>query len=119
MSNSPIAAASATYRKATNKIAEAAKLEPRHTANPSDDFLEIVEDMSDAMKTKALDWYERGIKRGMKKATDLMLDGKIYREENIVYAPEEIAVKARIKFSGGEWQPFQLNVKAKDIGFDA
>lgn len=117
MSDSPIGAASATYRKAVNGIAEAIKVDPRHTKHPSEDFQDMIDEIPEAIREKALQWYERGIKRGMRKATDLMAEGEIYREGDTVHAPNIMKVNTKIKMSGGEWEKYSVTIKAKDIGF--
>ncbi|MFM2478544.1 hypothetical protein [Celerinatantimonas sp. MCCC 1A17872] len=69
------------------------------------------------MREKALQWYKRGIKRGMRVATDLMAEGEIYKEADIVHAPNSMKVKSKIKMSGGDWEKYSVTVKAKEIGF--
>jgi len=118
MSNSAVGASSATYRKAVNNIAEAIKSDPKHSKYPSDDLSIMIDEIPDAMKAKAIEWYERGVKRGMAKATDLMLDGKIYMDNENVHAPDIIKVKTKIKMSGGDWERKDIIIKATDIGFD-
>ena len=118
MSNSPISAASATYRKAVNGIAEALDQEPNHSRHPSLDFEAALEGIPDAIKQKAIEWYIRGIKRGMAKATDLMAEQKIYVREGTVYAPKTIKVKVRTKPSGSEWERQEIVVQAREIGFE-
>lgn len=119
MSNSPVAASSATYRKAVNKIAEVLDKHPFHSKYPSLDFEQAIEDIPDAMKEKAIEWYIKGIKRGMAKATDLMASNEIYVENNTVYAPKKIEIKVKTKFSNDEnWEPLTVTIKAKEIGFD-
>jgi hypothetical protein len=118
MSNSPISAASATYRKAVNGIAEALDQEPNHSRHPSLDFEAALEGIPDAIKQKAIEWYIRGIKRGMAKATDLMAEQKIYVREGTVYAPKTIKVKVRTKLSGSEWERQEIVVQAREIGFE-
>jgi hypothetical protein len=84
MSKSPVGAASATYRKAVNGIASAVGLPPSHSKYPSEDFEAALESIPDALKEKALEWYIRGIKQGMAKATDLMAEGTIYVQDGTV-----------------------------------
>lgn len=72
----------------------------------------------EAMKEKALEWYLRGIKRGMKKATDLMLDGEIYMQEGTVFAPDIISIKVKTRFKDEEWRSREYEVLASEIGFD-
>jgi len=118
MSNSPISAASATYRKAVNGIAEALDQEPNHSSRPSLDFEAALEGIPEAIKLRAIEWYIRGIKRGMAKATDLMAEQKIYVQEGTVYAPKTIKVKVRTKLSGGAWERQEIIVKSNEIGFE-
>lgn len=117
--NSPIGASSATYRKAVNKLAKKLKRQPSHSKYPSSDFEEIVEyTVSEVMKEKALQWYEMGIKRGMAKATDMMLFGKIYKKNEEVFAPDEFTIKVKTRFSGEDWERHEFLIKSEDIGFD-
>jgi hypothetical protein len=118
MSNSPVSASSATYRKAVNGIAEALDQEPSHSSRPSLDFEDALEGIPEAIKQKAIEWYVRGIKRGMAKATDLMAEQKIYVQDGTVYAPKKIKVKVRTKLSGGEWERREVVVQSHEIGFE-
>mgnify|MGYP000366524539 CR=1 FL=1 len=118
MGKSEIAVASATYTIATQKVAGALGKKARHSGRPSLDLDEIVSDIPEAMKEKALEWYIRGIKRGMKKATDLMLEGKVYMQDGAVFAPNTITVKVRTRFRNEEWSSREFKVKSSDIGFE-
>lgn len=117
-SNTPTGASSATYRTAVNKLAKKLKRKPIHTNRPSFDFEEMIDEiLPEAMKEKALEWYQRGIKRGMDKATDLMVSGKIHRKGEVVYAPEKMKVRVRTKFSGEDWENHLFLIRSKEIGF--
>lgn len=118
MGNSPVSAASATYRKAVSGIAEALDQEPGHSRYPSLDLEAALEGIPEAIKQKAIDWYIRGIKRGMAKATDLMAEQRIYVRESTVYAPKTIKVKVRTRLSGGEWERREIVVQSSEIGFE-
>ncbi len=72
---------SATYRKVVNKISEKLNKNQEHSKYPSKDFELVLDKMSEEMKMKALDWYERGIKRGMTVATDMVADGEFYAKK--------------------------------------
>ena len=111
-------AASATYRKATNEIAKQLKVDPEHTKFPSDDFQEMAEMIPGKRKEKALTWYEMGVKRGLSKATDMMLDGKIHLKGNTLYCRNSFAVKVKTKFAGEKWTKRKFTIKAEDIGFE-
>lgn len=112
-------AASATYRKAVNEIADALGTDPTHTKYPSLDFDEAVDAIPEEMKKKALEWYERGIKRGMAHATDLMASGDISVSDGVVTAPATIKLKVRTKFKGEDWESRQVLVNCGEIGFKA
>ncbi|MFZ6780421.1 hypothetical protein ACO0LD_26625 [Undibacterium sp. Ji83W] len=118
MSKSPVAAASATYRKAVNDIAEALDQEPSHSMYPSLDFETAIEGIPEAIKEKAIEWYIRGIKRGMAKATDLMAEGTIYIQDDIVRAPANIKLKVRTKLKGQDWEQRSVIVRSTEIGFE-
>lgn len=113
-----IKASSATYRKATNEASKKLKVEAEHTNIPSDDFQEVIDLIPDKIKEKALKWYKMGIKRGFNKATDMMLEGDIYKKGNTVYCPNSFEVNVRTKFSGENWTKRKFKLKAKDIGFE-
>ncbi|KRV69374.1 hypothetical protein AO721_10755 [Aeromonas veronii] len=118
MGKESIAAASATYRKVVNEIAEVLDKEPEHSRYPSADFEAALESIPAAMREKALEWYERGIRRGLSRATDLMADKTIYLKNDVVYAPKTIKIKVRIKMSGDKWTVREFRIHTKDIGFD-
>jgi hypothetical protein len=118
MSKSPVGASSATYRKVVNGIASAVGQKPSHSKYPSEDFEAALELIPDALKEKALEWYIRGIKRGMAKATDLMAEGKIFVQDGTVRAPATMELKVRTKLRGGEWERHAVEVQAKEIGFE-
>lgn len=118
MSNSSVAAASATYRKVVNDIAEVSDKEPTHSRYPRLDFEAALEGMSEAGKQKAIEWYVRGIKRGMAKATDLMAAKTIYVKDATVYAPKKIKFNVRTKMSGEKWETLKVVIKSHEIGFE-
>ena len=113
-----IKAASATYRKATNIVAKKLKVDSEHSDYPSDDFKEIAELIPEEIKKKALKWYKMGIKRGFVKATDMMLEKRVYKKGNAVYCPDSFKVKVKTKFSGENWMRRKYTIKTKDIGFE-
>ena len=118
MNKGPIAVSSATYRKAVNGIAEALDKDPEHSRYPSEDFQLALESIPEAMREKALEWYERGIRRGLSKATDLMADEIIYVKDGVVLAPKIIKVKVRTKMSGTDWVNHEFSIRSTEIGFE-
>ena len=117
MRNSPVAAASATYRKSVSGIAKALGETPQHSKYPSLDLNIALQRIPKAMREMALEWYTRGIKRGMAKATDLMTENAIFLKGGEVYAPSTMNVNVRVKFRGAKWEPLQVKVRAREIGF--
>jgi hypothetical protein len=117
MRSSPVAAASATYRKAFTGIATALNKTPLHSRYPSLDLNVALQGIPVAMREKALEWYVRGIKRGMAKATDLMAAKKIYLKGDDVYAPSAMTVHVQVKLGGAKWKPLKVKVRARDVGF--
>lgn len=112
-----IKASSATYRKATNMMAKQLRIDPEHTEYPSDDFKEMADLIPEKVREKALQWYKMGIKRGLAKATDMMLEGKISKRKNTVFCPSNFEVKVITKFAGEKWKSRKYTIRAKDIGF--
>lgn len=90
---------------------------PRHGSLPSKDFEDLTQAIPEALREKALEWYELGIKRGMRYATDRMADGTIHMEKGQVLAPHSFELKLKVRFAGGEWEPRPVKVRAADIGF--
>ncbi|MHB9323287.1 hypothetical protein ACP3TG_30080 [Phytobacter diazotrophicus] len=80
------------------------------------DLNEIVAYIPETMEEKALEWYLRGSKRGMKKATDLMPEGKVYMQDGAVPAPNTMTVKVRTRFRNEEWSPEEFKTKSSDTG---
>ena len=100
-----IGAASATYRKATNEVAQRLlKSEPVHTKSPSKDFQEVLDLAEAKVDEKALEWYRRGLVRGLTKATDWILDGTISYKSSKLEAPQELEINVKIKISGKKWE---------------
>ena len=73
---------------------------PERTEHPSDDFRAISEIIPEKMNKAALKWYKMGIKRGFRKAADMMLDGKFHLKASTLYGPNEIEFKVRTRFAG-------------------
>ncbi len=113
-----IKASSATYRKATNEVAKQLKVDPGHTEYPSDDFQSISELIPEKIHKAALKWYKMGIKRGFKKATDMMLEKKFHIKGSTLYGPDKIEFKVKTKFAGKEWTSRKIKIDPEEIGFD-
>lgn len=113
-----IKAASATYRKATSMLADAINIDPESSDYPSEDFQDIVEQIPEQMKEKALKWYEMGIKMGIRKATNFIIDGKIEMKDGILYSPKTLKVNVKTKFAGEDWEKQSFKIKAEEIGFE-
>ncbi|QQO55074.1 MAG: hypothetical protein N838_18735 [Thiohalocapsa sp. PB-PSB1] len=117
MANTLVGASSATYRTAVNKVAKAIKRKPRHTRYPSKDLDDIVRKIPGVLDQEIIKWYKLGVKRGMRKATDLMAENAIYKKGEAVYAPDDMMVKVRVRIAGKPWKKVEIHVKPKQIGF--
>lgn len=113
----PAGAASAAYRNANKKLAKAVGVDPMSGPRPSADFEMILEAIPDAMREKALEWYERGIRRGIAYATDRMADGTIQLDDDgSVIAPDVLTVKVWTRIKGKK-EHHVLEVEAEEVGF--
>jgi hypothetical protein len=118
-SKEAIEAASKTYRKATTEVARRLlKSKPSHTKYPSEDFQEVLGLAEAKMEEKELEWYRRGLVRGLTKTTDWLLDGTISYKGDHLEAPQELEINVRIRLSGKGWESRQFTIKASEIGFD-
>jgi hypothetical protein len=117
VANTLVGASSATYRTAVNKVAKAIKRKPRHTRYPSKDLDDIVRKIPGVLDQEIIKWYKLGVKRGMRKATDLMAENAIYKKGEAVYAPDDMMVKVRVRIAGKPWKKVEIHVKPKQIGF--
>lgn len=114
----PIGVASATYRKASNAIAERLKVNPDHSEFPEEDFFRIVGLIDPNSTARAIKFYDIGVRRGLKQATDWFADGTIKYRDHSVVAPERLTVKSKIKFCGSKWRRHRVHVKTEDVGFE-
>ncbi len=112
-----VAAASKTYRKVNKLLSKAVGVRVVHSKYPSDDFQNLLDQVDENMKTMALNWYERGIKRGISFATDCVLDGTIVKSRGSITAPNILPVKVRTRFKDENWHRRTFKIKAEDVGF--
>jgi hypothetical protein len=110
VANTLVGASSATYRTAVNKVAKAIK-------RKSKDLDDIVRKIPGVLDQEIIKWYKLGVKRGMRKATDLMAENAIYKKGEAVYAPDDMMVKVRVRIAGKPWKKVEIHVKPKQIGF--
>jgi hypothetical protein len=111
------AASSKTYRFVVKEMAKKLKVKPINTRFPSDDFAIMADLIPEKIKRQALKWYEIGIRRGLTKATEMMLDGKMHKEGSTLYCPRKFEVNVKTRFSGGKWISRKYRIRATDIGF--
>ncbi len=78
----------------------------------------LLDELPSTIKTLAMAWYERGIRRGLKKATDLMLEDEIYKNEGMLHAPTTITINVKTRLNGEEWEERVIEVSAEEIGFE-
>lgn len=113
-----IQASSATYRKATKKLANVLSLDPQNSKYPKEDFDFMLDKVDEKSKERALEWYRRGIKRGIIYATDLVLKEILELKNKTLYAPNQVNVSVRIRFKGEDWNSSEFNFSAEELGFE-
>jgi hypothetical protein len=113
----PAGAASATYRKAVNKIADALQIEPLHTRYPSEDLDVYVDQIDEKSKERALKMYRKGLKRGFINACDAILKGDLEMKDNTLYAPKKVMISVKITFKGERAKSEKFVFTAKELGF--
>ena len=116
-SDDPATASSKTYRVAVKKLAKTIGVRPSHSRYPRDDFEDLLDEVDERSKKRAMKWYERGIKRGISFATDQVLDGTFHLAGKTLTAPKQFTVSVRFKFSRETWRKRSFTIKAKDVGF--
>ena len=112
-----IEAASATYRKATQAVADSIGIEAEHSKWPSEDFEQIIESLEGNTQKLALKFYRLGLRRGLIKATDWVVDGPLNYKAGTLYAPNELEVKIRVRLPNNVWKKKRFKFKHKELGF--
>jgi hypothetical protein len=115
---SPIAASSATYRTAVNKVARSLREPAEHGPYPSEDFEAITDLIDPKSRERALEWYKRGIRRGLIQACNAMLRGELELKGSTLYCPADgLAVSVRVKFIGEPWEQQKFEFPADELDF--
>jgi len=118
MANPAAAASSKTYRKGVNMLSRALHRVPRHTAKPSKDYRRLVADVDQLLRENALEWYERGLRRGYAMATDHVVEGKLPFDGETLTCSRDIVLKLKVRFKGGKWQPVSYTFSPEEVGFE-
>lgn len=116
-SNSPVSASSATYRKVVNRVAKELHEPPHHSRYPSDDFDRGASLIDAKAKTRALQWYKRGMRRGFIEACDALLDGQLELKGKTLLCPPEVVISIRVKLKGSPWKKHSVKFSAEDLEF--
>ena len=116
-SENPGAVASATYRKAVNKISDALRINPQHTKYPSEDLETNSELIDGQSKERAMEWYRRGLRRGFINACDAILEGNLELKNSTLYSPEKIVISVRARFKGNKKQDKEFTFSSEELGF--
>jgi hypothetical protein len=116
--SNPKSAASPTYRKAVNKIADALQIDPLHTKYPSEDLDFHVDQIDEKSKDRALKMYRKGLKRGFINACDAILEGDLEIKDKTLYAPKKVTISVKIKFKGEKWRSEEFVFSSKELGFE-
>jgi hypothetical protein len=98
-------------------VTETLRIPPNHTRYPSGDFETVTGLIDEKAKERALQWYERGIRRGFIEACDAFLDGQLELKAGTLYCPSKVVISVRVKFRGDDWQNRDFEFKAEDIDF--
>lgn len=115
--NTPAAASSATYRKVNNELAKVFNIEHDHTQYPKEDFANLIEQVDEKNKDRAIEWYRRGLKRGVICATDQIVAQTLTYKNDTLYAPSDVTISVKIKFKGEKWQKVDFVFNAEELGF--
>jgi hypothetical protein len=112
-----VAASSATYRKATNKLAKAIRISPKHSSYPSGDFEAVTGLIDQKSRGRALKWYKRGIRLGFIEACNALLDGRLEFKNGTLYCPNKFTVSRKMRFRGQAMHELHFKFKAEDLDF--
>jgi hypothetical protein len=113
-----IKASSKSLRKATRKVAEAlTDGPPPVTPKPSADFDDVLDLARESSDRRALEWYRRGLVRGIAQATDWLINGTIDFDDGVLTANAKFTVKRPIKLKGRPRTTKTFNIKSSEVGF--
>ena len=78
----------------------------------------LLDQLPEAIKQQAINWYKCGIQRGLRTATDLMLEDHIFKENGVLHAPTSIDFNLKTRHGNENWEYLQFKIQAEDIGFE-
>lgn len=103
MNDGETAASSATYRKATNMLADELDIEPKHSTRPSRDFERTVDQVSDELRRRARRYYRRGIQRGFIAACNQMLSGQLeFKDKELHLHSKKVRITVNLRYGSGD-----------------
>jgi hypothetical protein len=110
--------ASKALRGASNRLGKKLGRAIKHTRSPRADFDQLLKDVRDPRKL-AETFYVMGLRRGLKKATDYMLDGVFELDaQGDVRSPKKIKVDVRLRLPGSAMTARTFKFDSDELGFD-
>ncbi|WP_298242038.1 hypothetical protein [uncultured Bradyrhizobium sp.] len=110
--------ASKALRGASNRLGRRLGQAVKHTRSPRADFDQLLKDVRDPRKL-AESYYLMGLKRGLNKATDYILDGTFnFDKQGDLRSPKKLKVDVRLGLPGQSVKPRSFKINADDFGFD-
>jgi hypothetical protein len=117
-SDSPVAASSKTYQKVNRKLAKVAGVPMKHSRFPSEDFEVMTDLLKDRSKERALQYYERALRRGFIEACDALLDGRLELRNGELYCRrKKVVISRKFRFSDRSSETRRFEFKPKDLEF--
>jgi hypothetical protein len=113
-----IQAASATYRKAKQALEESLGIFLPNTRNPSEDFNETVDFITNITDKKVLDAYEKGLHRGLKQALMWLANGTLSVNNHEIIVNGTLKVRIKRRKSDNTYQILEYEFEPEDIGLN-
>ena len=112
-----IRGASKALRVVNNLISQKLiKRNPVHSGYPSRDVHDAIDLAGERSDDRALEWYRRGVIRGIISATDWLVDDTITMKGKTLTLKGKMTVGVRVKMNG-KWKPVRLTILPEDVGF--
>lgn len=91
---------------------------PLNSRYPSDDVDEVLDDLDQDIYDRLIRMYEKGLRKGIEKATDWMLDGVIEHQKGRLVQQRPFTAKVRLTIRGHAARSYTFNIDPKIVGFD-
>lgn len=117
MANVHAAGCSKTYRNATKLLARRLGLVAHHTTSPKLDFQTLAHGVHDP-DTIALHYYRLGLRRGIRKATDMVASGQFVLQGDELTGPPSVEVRMKLRLPNTPKRKTRFKFRATELGFD-